>query len=177
MTGVVSSPAASEVVSGLVVRRLQPEEWQVLRDIRLVALADSPSAFASTLAREQAFTEDDWRRRLTSGCSVVALDGGSPEPGAAVGLAGGYLHDGVPELIAMWVHPGWRGSGAADQLVEEVAAWAREQEAARLTLWVVEGNAVAERVYRRLGFAHTGAAQPVPGNPSLTEVEMERLLR
>ena len=37
-------------------------------------------------------------------------------------------------------------------------------------LWVVEGNDRAERVYRRLGFAHTGAAQPVPGNPSLTEV-------
>ncbi len=77
----------------------------------------------------------------------------------------------------MWVHPASRGGGAAEQLVEAVAAWAREQDAARLTLWVVEGNAVAERLYRRLGFAHTGAAQPVPGNPSLTEVEMERLLR
>ena len=157
-----------------VVRRLQPDEWQVLRDIRLTALADSPSAFASTLAREQAFTEANWRWRITNGCSVVATDSEHGEP---VGLAGGYLHDGVPELIAMWVRPASRGRGAAEQLVEAVAAWAREQEGARLTLWVVEGNARAERVYRRLGFAHTGASQPVPGNPSLTEVEMERLLR
>jgi GNAT superfamily N-acetyltransferase len=158
----------------LVVRRLQPDDWQVLRDIRLAALADSPSAFASTLAREQAFTEADWRWRLTNGCSVVATDG---VHGESVGLAGGYLHDGVPELIAMWVHPTRRGSGAAEQLVEAVAAWAREQDGARLRLWVVEGNDRAERVYRRLGFAQTGAAQPVPGNPSLTEVQMERLLR
>jgi GNAT superfamily N-acetyltransferase len=83
----------------------------------------------------------------------------------------------VPELIAMWVHPASRGTGAADPLVEAVADWAREQDAAWLRLWVVEGNDRAERVYRRLGFAHTGAAQPVPGNPSLTEVQMERLLR
>ena len=157
-----------------VVRRLQPDDWQVLRDIRLAALADSPSAFASTLAREQAFAEADWRWRLTNGCSVVATDG---EQGEAVGLAGGYLHDGVPELIAMWVHPTRRGTGAAELLVEGVADWAREQDATRLRLWVVEGNDRAERVYRRLGFAHTGAAQPVPGNPSLTEVQMERLLR
>ncbi len=73
--------------------------------------------------------------------------------------------------------PDSRGTGAAEQLVEAVADWAREQDAARLRLWVVEGNDRAERVYRRLGFAHTGAAQPVPGNPSLTEVQMERLLR
>jgi GNAT superfamily N-acetyltransferase len=158
----------------LAVRRLQPDDWQVLRDIRLAALADSPSAFASTLAREAAFTEADWRWRLTNGCSVVATDSAQGEP---VGLAGGYLHDGVPELIAMWVHPTRRGTGAAELLVEAVADWAREQGAARLRLWVVEGNDRAERVYRRLGFAPTGAAQPVPGNPSLTEAQMERLLR
>jgi GNAT superfamily N-acetyltransferase len=153
---------------------LQPDDWQVLRDIRLAALADSPSAFASTLTREQAFTEPDWRWRLTNGCSVVATDS---VHGEAVGVAGGYLHEGVPELIAMWVHPTWRGSGAAEQLVEAVADWARERDAARLRLWVVEGNDRAERIYLRLGFAHTGAAQPVPANPSLTEVQMERLLR
>ena len=158
----------------LAVRRLQPDDWPVLRDIRLTALADSPSAFASTLDRERAFTEADWRWRITNGCSVVATDSALGEP---VGLAGGYLHDGVPELIAMWVHPASRGGGAADALVEAVAGWAREQGSDRLILWVVEGNDRAERVYRRLGFDHTGAAQPVPGNPSLTEVQMERLLR
>jgi GNAT superfamily N-acetyltransferase len=160
--------------SSFAVRRLQPGDWQVLRDIRLTALADSPSAFASSLAREQAFAEPDWTRRITSGCSVVATNRAD---GAPVGLAGGYLHDGVPELIAMWVRPDRRGTGAADALVDAVADWAREQGSDRLVLWVVVGNERAEGVYRRLGFAHTGAAQPVPGNPSLTEVQMERLLR
>ena len=158
---------------------MQPDQWQEFRDIRLMALADSPSAFASTLTREQAFAEADWQWRIANGCNVIAFgadisDAASDDP--PFGLAGGYLHDGVPELIAMWVHPSARGSGAADALVEEVAEWAREQGADRLTLWVGEGNERAERAYLRLGFVRTGAAQSVPGNRALTEVQMTRSL-
>ena len=153
---------------------MQPGQWQEFRDIRLAALAESPDAFASTLDRELAFAEADWQWRIANGCNVIAYsDGTRSEP---VGLAGGYLHDDVPELIAMWVQPSARGSGVAAALVEAVADWAREQDADRLTLWVVEGNARAERLYLRLGFTRTGAAQPVPGNPALTEVEMARSL-
>lgn len=156
------------------VRRVRPDEWQEFRDIRLEALAESPDAFASTLDREQAFVEADWQWRIANGFNVIAYsDGTRPEP---VGLAGGYLHDGVPELIAMWVQPSARGAGVAAALVGAVADWASEQTAGRLTLWVVEGNDRAERVYRRLGFARTGAAQPVPGNPALTEVQLARAI-
>jgi GNAT superfamily N-acetyltransferase len=162
-----TSPDAGDVQ----VRRVHPDGWRELRDIRLRALTDSPDAFASTLDRELAFAETDWQWRIANGCNVVAAVDGEP-----VGLAGGYLHDGVPELIAMWVQPESRGTGAAERLVEAIADWAREQDADRLTLWVVDGNEWAERFYRRLGFARTGAAQPVPGNPRLTEVEMARPL-
>ena len=160
----------------LAVRRVQPDEWQEFRDIRLMALADSPAAFASTLTREQALTEADWQWRITNGCNVIAFDVAATSDDGPVGLAGGYLHDGVPELIAMWVHPSARGRGTAGALVAAVAEWAREQDADRLTLWVVEGNDRAERVYLRLGFVRTGEAQPVPGNPALTEVQMARSL-
>jgi hypothetical protein len=49
------------------VRPVQPDDWAALREIRLRALADSPSAFASTLEREQAFDEREWRRRIADG--------------------------------------------------------------------------------------------------------------
>lgn len=150
---------------------MQPGQWRQLRDIRLRALTDSPDAFASTLDRELALGEADWQWRIANGCNVIAAIGSEP-----VGLAGGYLHAGVPELIAMWVQPESRGAGVADVLVDAVAGWAREQGADRLTLWVVDGNERAERVYLRLGFARTGAGQPVPGNPARTEVQMARRL-
>ncbi len=150
---------------------MQPSAWWQLRDIRLRALTESPGAFASTLDRELAFVEADWQWRIANGCNVIATIAAEP-----VGLAGGYLHDGVPELIAMWVQPEFRGAGVAELLVEAIADWAREQDADRLTLWVVDGNARAERFYQRSGFARTGDAQPVPGNPALTEVKMARPL-
>jgi hypothetical protein len=45
----------------LIVRRIEPEEWRRLRDLRLQALADTPEAFGSTLARERDYADDVWR--------------------------------------------------------------------------------------------------------------------
>jgi ribosomal protein S18 acetylase RimI-like enzyme len=46
------------------VGRLLPADWEAVREIRLTALAQAPDAFASTLEREQAFDEKEWRTRL-----------------------------------------------------------------------------------------------------------------
>jgi GNAT superfamily N-acetyltransferase len=156
------------MTDAIAVRRLDADDWQVLREVRLVALADAPDAFASSWAREHAYEEADWRRILTGGgCSAVAWRENEP-----VGLVGGYVHDGQAELVSMWVAPSARGSSAADSLIKAVVGWAREIGAAELTLWVVEGNDRAERVYARHGYSRTGARQPVPGRPEEIEFEM-----
>ena len=91
--------------------RVVPDEWAVLRDVRLRALPDAPYAFASTHAREVAFDETDWRRRIDGGPWWLARAAGEP-----VGLVAGYAteDDGdVRHLVAMWVDPAHRGSPAA----------------------------------------------------------------
>ena len=58
-------------------------------------------------------------------------------------------------LMAMWVHPELRGSGAARLLVEAFMAWARAVGADRIRLAVIADNARAIGLYEKLGFRVT----------------------
>ena len=57
------------------VRQLAVDDWREARAARLMALADAPYAFSSTLADEQAYADDLWRRRAGSGRTFGAYDG------------------------------------------------------------------------------------------------------
>lgn len=158
------------------IRRLTPEDSDLLRSLRLRALADAPTAFGSTYEREEAFTDEVWRHRLRAdGHPHVVCEG--PD-GAAMGLAAGVRDSTdatVGHLMAMWVAPEARGSGAADLLIDRVVEWARDAGMATVKLHVTEGNARAERAYERNGFSRTGATL-VRDRDDVVEVEMERRL-
>ncbi len=97
----------------------------------------------TTLADVQDRNDDEWRE-------WTARD-------EFTGMAGGFVQeDGIPMLVGMWVAPERRGSGLAEALARGVIEWARGLGAQRIVLWVVIGNARAERFYDRLGFAPTG---------------------
>jgi GNAT superfamily N-acetyltransferase len=152
-------------------RRLTADDWQIWRDMRLAALSESPRAFASSLAKEQEYTQREWRDWLADarGLKAVAEDG--------AGLVGAWEPDdsaGAVELYSMWVHPGRRGTGVGDLLVGEVVAWAAENGHPRIDLWVAEGNVAAENLYRRHGFRLTPERQPHPGYADVLERLMTR---
>lgn len=150
------------------VRPLSAEDWTQLRDARLTALADAPYAFASTLGREQAFTEQTWRERAGAGRTFAAWDGQT-----IVGLATGFPHEEGWHLTGMWAAPKVRGTGVAQQLVAAVCGLARQSGASSVTLWVTEINGRARAFYRRVGFSPTGRRQLVrPEEPDLWEEEL-----
>jgi GNAT superfamily N-acetyltransferase len=154
---------------GTSVRRAGPEDWEQVRAMRLAALAESPTAFASSLAREQAYEDEDWREWTRGAATFVAFHGDEP-----VGMAGVVPGDNADErqLVAAWVHPDHRRTGVATALVAAVEQWAREHGAARLTLWVTTTNEPAQAVYRAKGFTPSGRSKPLPSNPALTEDEL-----
>lgn len=168
---------------GLTVRRLTPADWQMSRQVRLAALADAPQAFMSTLAREQAFDEQVWRDRLASPAAATFLAWVDGEPaGTATGKIDNpddeFAVAGAWQLVGMWVDRRFRGTGVAGTLVETVADHVSSQGAGALVLWVTEVNDRARAFYRRLGFAPTGARQPLrPGEPDHIELQMIRQLR
>jgi GNAT superfamily N-acetyltransferase len=138
--------------------------------VRLEALREAPYAFGSTYAREKDRTEAEWRSALLTRTRWVAESGR-----AAVGTVSGGDGDttGVAALTAMWVDPGFRRQGIGDRLVDCVIEWAQRAGYSRLVLWVVDGNADAERLYARHGFKRTGAQEEV--RPGRLEYEMSRV--
>lgn len=157
------------------VRAVSAGEWQTLRDVRLAALREAPDAFGSSYAREEGFTEEDWRRRLTRpGVTLFACLPDAPEP---AGIAGVYAgEDGLAQLVSMWVRPSARGRGAGEALVSAAADWARGHGYGTVYLWVTESNVPARKLYERCGFAPTGERQPLPSDPALPEIQMSRRL-
>jgi RimJ/RimL family protein N-acetyltransferase len=148
-------------------------DWERVRALRLQALADSPDAFASTLAQEEGLEPDAWRERLVTAATFLAH-----VEGEAVGMVTAAPFRGRPEaagLFGRWVAPDWRGTGAADRLVETVIDWARTEGFRRVVLEVADENAAAIALYRRLGFERTGATATLPA-PRTHITEHERTL-
>jgi ribosomal protein S18 acetylase RimI-like enzyme len=133
-----------------------------VRCVRLAALADAPGAFGSTIERELAFDEAEWRRRAARTPTFIAWRGDEPVGLAAVVARpeGDWAGPGREwELVSMWVSPDARGGGSADLLVSAVAEVVKAESGEQLTLWVADGNARARAFYVRAGFRPTGIHQ------------------
>lgn len=138
----------------VVIRRAVPDEWAAARALRLRALADSPDAFASTLERELALDDAVFRTRLESAPTFFADDGG--ELVGSVTVIEDRHEPGGREIAGMWVAPEARRRGVGADLLRAALAWAADDGAAHVALWVADGNDAARRLYERLGFVDTG---------------------
>ncbi|MGY0536566.1 hypothetical protein ACW14X_03545 [Nocardioides sp. YJ-D4] len=55
------------------VRTIAADDWSLLRNVSLQALADSPDAFRTTLAEAQALPEDFWRQRAEGSAPILVV--------------------------------------------------------------------------------------------------------
>lgn len=163
------------------IRRITPADAGVLREIRLRALSDTPTAFSSTYARELAFASSEWQTRAQrwasapDAASFLAFDGNS-----CCGIVGSFVdaedESGVVTIVSMWVAPEARRKGLGIRLLETVEGWARQQGFTHLFLDVVENNAQAIALYEKFGFVRTGQTSPYPNDPKLCQVWMRKEL-
>jgi ribosomal protein S18 acetylase RimI-like enzyme len=151
-----------------------------LKQMRLNALVDTPSAFSSTYARESTRSDEDWvelASAWTSGQSVfyIAMDEGDP-----CGMIAGKFDETAPRrawVLSMWVAPSHRRSGLGARLMDEVERWARNLSICELHLHVTSNNSTAQAFYERCGFARTGIVQPYENDPALFEYEMAKAIQ
>jgi len=152
--------------------RLAGDDWQVLRDVRLAALEESPHAFWAKLSDESRYGRAEWVSFLEAVTWFVARRGG-----LGVGVAGLLVPEqGDPELIGMWVAPTERGRGTGERIALAVLDCARSRGATSVGLWVTEGNDAARTLYQRLGFVFTGEWAPLPHDAAAGEHRMTYLL-
>ena len=169
------------VESPVAVRALALDEWPLLRDIRLRALADAPDAFGRTFEEERERPDAEWAAQLARSVrSDSTLTAVAERDGEGVGFVHAEIHPGEPrtaELYGMWVAPAARRTGAGLALVDAIAAWAKSLGAVRLVLNVTHGNTAAERLYERAGLRFTDDAPiPLREGSALRARRMERVL-
>jgi ribosomal protein S18 acetylase RimI-like enzyme len=160
----------------MTVRRLRRDEAELLRDVRLRALRDSPWAFESSHARELGHTAERGQRFADQVDSVIYV---AMEGHACVGMAGGFTPpdlDDTVQLWGMWVAPDARGRGRGRALVEAVLAWAGERGAGTVRLDVTDTAPArpAAALYRAIGFEPTGERNVLDSDPSLETLVMTR---
>lgn len=160
----------------MIVRRIRSGEGAVLREIRLRALEDAPTAFAMTYAEEVDYPAALWeewardRSRSETDTTLFAEAGGE-----VVGLVGGYLAEqGVFHLVSMWVAPEARRLGAGRALTSALIDFATTTGATELRLWVNATNEPAVRLYASAGLGFDGSEEPLPSHPRETERRMTR---
>jgi ribosomal protein S18 acetylase RimI-like enzyme len=151
-------------VGATVLRRLTPDDWAVLREVRLRALADSPDAFGSTLGRERDLDEKEWRGRTVRPVWVVEVEG------RAVAMGGAFPDDGVLQVWGMWTDPEHRGRGHARALLDALVGPA-VAEGRPAALHVNVANPGARAFYEGYGFVGTGELEPLrPGSEQRIEL-------
>lgn len=169
----------SEKAMAVEVRRITPSDWRLLRELRLASLADAPAAFGQRYEEAGVIDDRDWlttARASTSGdrrAWFIAREGGR-----ATGLV--QARRRPPNdclLFSMWVAPEARRKGTGNALVQAVDEWGRSWGAARVVLWVVEGNHGAIRFYQSVGFRHLPTGSDAESGRLYGALAMERPTR
>jgi ribosomal protein S18 acetylase RimI-like enzyme len=154
---------------GIEIRQIEAGEWRRWREVRLRMLRDDAHFFSTRyddMVREPDATWRIWVADAASGAEKTLFV--AEEQGQWLGVVGAFTRVNPLEvqLISMWVDPGARGRGVAQQLIRAVALWANGRGSTRVVLFVQEANTPAQRLYERAGFRPTGDRAPAAGGRS-----------
>jgi ribosomal protein S18 acetylase RimI-like enzyme len=158
----------------VIIRGTKEDDWEALKDIRLAALLDAPTAFGVTHPEAMTYTDSQWRDRAA--CRGQALFTLAFRSDVAVGIVGRAPSSlsGL-NLIAMWVAPNERGTAIATGLVEAVKSEAILGGYPRVVLEVAPSNLRAVFFYQKQGFNFLPEWESLASHPHIQLQKMEWL--
>lgn len=151
--GAGSAVAFPDGLACVDVTELHRSQSSTLKNMRLKALRDAPSAFVTTLKTELCRPPVYWEEQFDRATWVIAQDGIAPD--RPVGIAALVRPD--PEspvrfIESVWVEPEYRWRGVLRRMLDHMEGRAKEDGVTELRLWVLDTNESAERAYHKLGF-------------------------
>ena len=153
------------------IREVDDGDVERLRELRLRALQEDPTAFGSSHADEVGRSLQEWLWWVLPPSVTFVADDGQHWHGLAVGRL--VPDEALADVCSMWVDPQARGQGLGRLLLDRVIEWAWSSGVRKVRLGVTDGNAAAERLYVSRGFRPTGYQEPLGSHPHLRCVFME----
>jgi ribosomal protein S18 acetylase RimI-like enzyme len=158
-------------------RTVRSEEWQIWRDLRLQALADSPEAFGETLEHAAARLDSEWIDLAANAATSALKPVLAEERARPIAIALVELCSDHANLYAMWVQPTARRLGVGRSLVRASIAIAESEGVPQIRLRVTASNLAAVDLYRGSGFVDTGAREPLRAGVRVETLVMVNDLR
>jgi ribosomal protein S18 acetylase RimI-like enzyme len=148
------------------IRMTQARDWALLKQARLAALLDAPTAFAVKYDTALGYEDKTWEERATSSPGLTFWL--AFENTELVGMIGAGVNQNQRfNLIGMWVNPAARGSGVAKELVNTVKTHAAQNGYDTIYLDVSPNNNRAVQFYYNQGFAFVDEWEPLASHPEI----------
>ena len=163
-------------VQSVVVRRIQPDEWQAYREMSIEFVETCPTAILGNPAYMRAHAESVWKERAAvcsssaTEATFLAFGGGLPVGIATVKLFGEQQRAHVTHL---WVRPDQRRCGFGATLLRNALQFAEEAGCTTAMLWVTEDNRAATELYAQHGFRPNSKTRYLRDDHGPIQVEME----
>lgn len=141
-----------------IARKIEADEWQKYKKIRLEALKNDPHAFGSSYKEEIKRTDDEWKNRAKSASadnSKKMFVGIPKNDDEFLAIGGAYTENNPEEwhIMAIYVSPEHRGQGIGKVLMDEIIKVMKSRgDVKRLILRVNVAQEAAVHLYRSFGF-------------------------
>jgi ribosomal protein S18 acetylase RimI-like enzyme len=145
------------------IRFLTSQDVVAYRELRLQALRESPTAFASSFEQEACLTVTDFANRLSTHDNLNSgIFGAFDESDRLMGMLGFYRENRpkrahIGNLWSMYVLPQFRRRGVGALLLDRALSHARQLGGLRqVILGVTASNSAASSLYKSRGFEGFG---------------------
>lgn len=165
--------------------RLPKDRWQEYKNLRILAVTESPEAFSRTIQEEENRSDKNWQDRLdTSIDNNLGQMFFAEMDGKLIGMVGMYFRKEemvkhIGELASVFVLPEYRGKGVMTSLIKNIITYGKENAHIRKVVLEVTATQVpAITLYEKMGFRKVGILKDElkVGDKYIDHVYMEKLL-